>query len=59
MNYAWINNKNPNIVWLCKEVKNRLHLQCQFIQNWNADDFSSSKCLNYRFLKRILIQKTM
>ena len=55
MNYAWINNKNQNIVWLCKEVKNRLHLQCQFIQNWNADDFSSSKCLNYRFLKRILI----
>ena len=35
LNYAWLNNEVGNINNFCKTVNTRL--QCQCIQNWNAD----------------------
>lgn len=56
LNYIWLDNDVPNVEWLCKEVKDRL--QCQFVQNWNADVYNSPKCFNYRIFKTNFILET-
>lgn len=49
LTYVWQENSVNNVDWLCKEVEKRL--QSQFVQKWNSDVYSSSKCINYRIFK--------
>lgn len=49
LTYVWLENSVNNADWLCKEVEKRL--QFQFVQKWNSDVYSSSKCINYRIFK--------
>ena len=41
--YIWLGNNDTNIIWLCRELQNRL--QKQYIQNWNSDVYNSPKCI--------------